>query len=330
MRYCCRKWEREWKPIWRSGVCGCRHNTVHFCSYQCTPAIPTWNPLVLRLSFPLSSCILKLTFFLILQATVALILGYSWVDGHFVQVISPGVGWSVAWKRAVLVLIGRHLFSRLEFSSCWIFFYNSGSAASFIIMMLPPTSGRKAVRMRNASSITNLSNMYTFLISVWIASKHKTAPNPTWILSFRTKLMAIGSEVGSIRELTQLARWEGSIRGSWPVEEYMQLAAVQSEMIASLAQVGLPLLFHLTLDLTLLISLAMPLDNLKTNGVARSSTPLRCSTRISFVYFLRSCCHLLMITYTLDFRCDVGIRSGVSFPSHRRTDASSFAHHPPR
>jgi Aromatic acid exporter family member 2 len=87
--------------------------------------------------------------------------------------------------------------------------------------------------------------MYTFLISVWIASKHKTAPNPTWIKSFRTKLLGIGAEVGSIRDLTHLARWEGSIRGAWPVEEYMQLVAVQSEMIASLAQVGFPLLFSL-------------------------------------------------------------------------------------
>lgn len=36
-------------------------------------------------------------------------------------------------------------------------------------MMLPPTSGRKAVRMRNASTIANLANLYAFLMSTWIA-----------------------------------------------------------------------------------------------------------------------------------------------------------------
>jgi hypothetical protein len=109
-------------------------------------------------------------------------------------------------------------------------------------MMLPPTSGRKAVRMRNASSVVTLSNIYAFLISTWITSHHsnaKSAPDPKWVLGFRSKLIALGQEIGAIRSLTELARWEGSIRGAWPMEEYLQLSGVQSDMIGSLAQVML-------------------------------------------------------------------------------------------
>jgi hypothetical protein len=40
------------------------------------------------------------------QATFALIVGYSWVDGQIFQVITVGVGWTIAWKRWVLVVIG--------------------------------------------------------------------------------------------------------------------------------------------------------------------------------------------------------------------------------
>ena len=37
---------------------------------------------------------------------MSLIVGYSWVDGHLTVIDSPGVGWSIAWKRFVLVAIG--------------------------------------------------------------------------------------------------------------------------------------------------------------------------------------------------------------------------------
>lgn len=33
-------------------------------------------------------------------------MGYSWIDAHLLVVGSPGVGWPVAWKRFVLIMIG--------------------------------------------------------------------------------------------------------------------------------------------------------------------------------------------------------------------------------
>ncbi|KAF7369614.1 hypothetical protein MVEN_00292200 [Mycena venus] len=160
-------------------------------------------------------------------ATFALVAGYSWVDGHTVQFATPGIGWSVAWKRWALVV--------------------TGSAASFIVMMFPPKSGRKAVRTRNASSISSLANAYGFLISAWIGMRNpdegattseKLASQEGWAAAFRAQLLAIGEELHTIRALTELAKWEGSIRGKWPAAEYARLVDVQVEMIAVLAQLG--------------------------------------------------------------------------------------------
>ncbi|KAJ6506182.1 hypothetical protein C8R47DRAFT_1037328 [Mycena vitilis] len=159
-------------------------------------------------------------------ATFALVMGYSWIDGHAVQFASPGIGWSVAWRRWALVV--------------------AGSAASFIVMMFPPKSGRKAVRTRNAGSIASLSNAYGFLISAWIAAQRE-GPTPLsstltqpggWAATFRAQLLALGEELQTIRALTGLAKWEGSIRGRWPAEVYMRFVDVQSEMVAILAQLA--------------------------------------------------------------------------------------------
>ncbi|KAJ6554824.1 hypothetical protein B0H19DRAFT_1263119 [Mycena capillaripes] len=86
--------------------------------------------------------------------TFALVVGYSWIDGHAVQFASPGIGCSVAWKRWALVM--------------------AGAAASFILMMFPPKSGRKA----HAGAST---------------------PGPTpWMANFRTTLMGLADEMQAI------------------------------------------------------------------------------------------------------------------------------------
>ncbi|KAJ7132494.1 hypothetical protein C8R44DRAFT_978049 [Mycena epipterygia] len=160
-------------------------------------------------------------------ATFALVVGYSWIDGHTVQFASPGIGWSVAWRRWALVV--------------------TGCAASFIAMMFPPQSGRKAVRQRNAASIAALANAYGFLVSAWIGARDakptadgdaKPTLAASWAAEFRARLLALAEEMHTIRELTELAKWEGSIRGKWPAAEYTKLLDVQVEMIASLAQLG--------------------------------------------------------------------------------------------
>ncbi|KIY67696.1 hypothetical protein CYLTODRAFT_483276 [Cylindrobasidium torrendii FP15055 ss-10] len=157
-------------------------------------------------------------------ATIALILGYSWIDGHAELISNPsclGVGWDPAWKRFLLVIVG------------------CGAAA--IVMLFPPTSGRKAVRLRNASSIAALSRLYGYLMSTWISDDTEGLKD-VWVDKFRKQIMSSSVELRTIRELTDMAKWEGSIRGAWAIKEYRLLAEAQLEMVASLAQLGSSLL----------------------------------------------------------------------------------------
>ncbi|KII87451.1 hypothetical protein PLICRDRAFT_163585 [Plicaturopsis crispa FD-325 SS-3] len=159
-------------------------------------------------------------------ATFALVVGYSQVDRQLAVAFSPGVGWSVAWKRFTLVIIG--------------------CAASFIIMLIPPKSGRKAVRVRNAYAVTGLSNLYSKLLAHWIADrKHERmdegkdglAP-AKWLTDFRLQLVTQADQLTYIRQLTASAVWEGNIRGKWPVEEYTSLVNTEIQLVVGLAQLG--------------------------------------------------------------------------------------------
>jgi len=175
-------------------------------------------------------------------ATWVLIVGYSWVDGHLPQYGNPGmspereqlactymllllgIGWTVAWKRFVLVVIG--------------------SGASFFMMLLPPQSSRKAVRRRNAALIGVFGRLYSFLVSTWIDSAAgvkvtSAQKEKKWTKDFRSRLVMLASEVNTLRGMTSLATWEGNLRGAWPVDQYMKLVDLQMAMVNSLAQVSL-------------------------------------------------------------------------------------------
>jgi hypothetical protein len=110
-------------------------------------------------------------------------------------------------------------------------------------MMLPPTSGRKAVRLRNASVIMGISEIYGFLISTWIGTqthqKKRLAAPATWVGDFRAHLIALADQIQAVQQMTELARWEGSIRGKWPIDDYRALIGAELEMISGLAQVTL-------------------------------------------------------------------------------------------
>lgn len=37
---------------------------------------------------------------------MALVIGYSWIDGHLPVLSDPGIGGNVAWRRWTLIMIG--------------------------------------------------------------------------------------------------------------------------------------------------------------------------------------------------------------------------------
>jgi len=107
--------------------------------------------------------------------------------------------------------------------------------------MLPPKSGRKAVRLRAAASIDELGHVYTMLMSAWIVGEDSRKDVPysfmDWVKPFRQRLVAVTAQLHASKQQMMLASWEGNIRGRWPKEEYFKLTEVQEEMIAVLAQV---------------------------------------------------------------------------------------------
>ncbi|KAH9950803.1 hypothetical protein B0H21DRAFT_721769 [Amylocystis lapponica] len=169
----------------------------------------------------------SMPFIFLVGATYTLVVGYSWIDGHLPIFSNVGIGWSIAWRRFTLVIIG--------------------CVASFVLMMFPPSSGRKAVRVRNASTIASLSFLYAHLMAAWInetepaaADKDKSdlISSAEWLPEFRERFIGLSTQMSMLRTQTNIAKWEGNVRGAWPYEEYMQLVTVQSNMVTSLAMLG--------------------------------------------------------------------------------------------
>ena len=161
------------------------------------------------------------------------------MDGHLPVISNPGIGWHVAWRRWTLVMIGSWFCPfRAGCTPYWGFI---GCAASFIVMMLPPKSGRKAVRLRTAKSIGALGNVYTSLMSAWItegdAGKDVSFTATDWVKGFRKQLVAVTLQVVTEKQEMMTAAWEGNIRGRWPHAEYIKITEIEEDMIGVLSQV---------------------------------------------------------------------------------------------
>ena len=185
---------------------------------------------------------------MIFQATWVLIVGYSWLDTHITVLGNPGKGWDIAWRRWVLVSIGASA-ANITHPGTWYLprpiylISNLGSAASFILMMFPPKSGRKAVRLRNASILQSLASLYSDIISVWIGAEGTTniarpKSQSDWVAGVRAKIVGLAAQLQALKQQTALAKWEGSIRGAWPIEDYMKLAEEETKIMANLSLVS--------------------------------------------------------------------------------------------
>jgi len=159
---------------------------------------------------------------ILMLSTFAIIMGYSWIDNHLPVISNVGIGWHVAWKRWTLVIIG--------------------TAATFIVMLFPAVSARKAVRLGCAKTLTSLSNIHASLMAAWITdiptSKELKSGPSAWASSFRNELSVVALQLRDLKGTAESARWEGSVRGHWPYGEYSRLIDIQQEMIASLAQLA--------------------------------------------------------------------------------------------
>ena len=206
------------------------------------------------------------------------------MDGHLPLISNVGIGWPVAWKRWTLVMIGvlSATFFRIIATNT-----KPGSAMSFILMLLPPKSARKAVRLGCAKTLNSLSHIYASLMSAWITntptSKELKSGQSPWASSFRSNLAAVALQLRSLKDTARLARWEGSVRGHWPYAEYERLVDVQLEMISVLAQVSRVSVRELRTFVDFRKSSEVRSRSSTTNGEQVSCTTPKSSTRTSSV-----------------------------------------------
>ncbi|QRV93943.1 hypothetical protein RhiJN_21961 [Ceratobasidium sp. AG-Ba] len=174
---------------------------------------------------------------IMISVTAVLVAGYSWIDTQLPSQGNPGYGYEIFWRRVVLVLVG--------------------FAASFIMMLLPPQSSRKALRLSNASTISELAQAYGILISSWLAGEEKeedkrakgelspedekrplSRPYAKWAPGFRAKLLSVAGHLGAQKMQMRTIKWERNIRGGWPAEHYEKLIEIQTTMVSDLIQLA--------------------------------------------------------------------------------------------
>lgn len=96
------------------------------------------------------------------------------------------------------------------------------------MMLLPPQSARKALRLGSASTITDISQLYGLLISSWLTVEEETEdekangkedpsaentsvlhPYEKWQPAFRAKLMSVATRLAAQKMQMNTIKWEG-------------------------------------------------------------------------------------------------------------------------
>ncbi|RDB27383.1 Uncharacterized protein C57A7.05 [Hypsizygus marmoreus] len=166
--------------------------------------------------------------------TVVFVVGYSWIDTHLPVLVNAGVGVTVSWKRALLVIIG--------------------FTASFIVMMFPrPTSSRSLVRQTLAATTGELGHILAIEIEALLAeeararaghhekvpfvgdqSDQKASPKEQRVRKIAHKVLVVVTRLQALTPSLQTAKFEPHMSGTWPHEKYQRLFATHMNILSSL------------------------------------------------------------------------------------------------
>ncbi|BGP35025.1 hypothetical protein JCM10296v2_006855 [Rhodotorula toruloides] len=168
---------------------------------------------------------------IMMAVTSSLVVGYSWQDEHLPQYGNPGVGYSVAWRRGLLVIIG--------------------AAVALFFMLLPPQSSRVLVRRTHARCIEELGQLYTSIVSSWIEEDVRTTKEgesagedgyrvftPAFRKAARARMLALRVKLNASKTTIFQSSYEPSLRGEWPQEQYLHLLMLQLGLLQALGQLG--------------------------------------------------------------------------------------------
>ncbi|KAJ5794615.1 Brefeldin A sensitivity protein-related protein [Penicillium paradoxum] len=113
-------------------------------------------------------------------ATCILVVGYSFEDTHIPTYGNPGWGYSVFWRRLVLVLIG--------------------SAAALIVQLFPrPPSASRHICKSLSNVIRSLSDHYALLLSCWGQGREEGLAAEKLALNLAETLMDLDGPIALLR-----------------------------------------------------------------------------------------------------------------------------------
>ncbi|KAJ9117013.1 hypothetical protein QFC22_004671 [Naganishia vaughanmartiniae] len=164
-----------------------------------------------------------MAFPLMIAVTIVFTIGYSWVDTHLVVLANQGRGADVAWRRALLVIIG--------------------FTAGFIISLFPkPQSAKVTVRKSFAKAIDNIAELYTEEVKGFLLEArlyNATNPEPLDVEErasrYRTRFLGVMLKLQAISPQISNAKFEPALRGPWPKAKYEALMARIQELLGALA-----------------------------------------------------------------------------------------------
>jgi hypothetical protein len=155
-------------------------------------------------------------FYIMMAVTIAFVVGYSWVDNHTVQSANQGVGYTLAGRRALLVIIG--------------------FAGSFIMILIPrPISAKKVVRQGIAKNIGALGDLYALELTSIEAARTEQLEATERRAKHRGHFLRIFTRLEALQQRLEFAAFEPALRGPWPRAQYEKLLFIQESMLTSSA-----------------------------------------------------------------------------------------------
>ncbi|KAF7311860.1 hypothetical protein MIND_00196700 [Mycena indigotica] len=189
--------------------------------------------LVARISAPPTQMLL----WSMIGITGVFVVGYSWLDTHLVVIGNQGVGISLGWRRALLVMIG---------------FTGAG-----IIMLFPrPTSSRTLVRRTVAASLHEIGFLFGQQVEDFLAEetraraghlekeeidhldmtpRDKVSPKERRIRRVSQRILILIERLQGLAPSLVTARWEPQVQGLWPHDQYAALHQKELRLATCLA-----------------------------------------------------------------------------------------------
>lgn len=150
---------------------------------------------------------------IVLVVTTVIILGLSWTDGMKITTPSVGIGYEVAWKRFVTVVMG------LTFG--------------FVCSLVPrPVTGKRVIRKTLASIIKDTGTLYCHISDFGVArlANPDLQIDPLKDPLFKSITNA-QSRVAGTRFLASMIQFEPSLQGRWPSKTYREVTNIASELV---------------------------------------------------------------------------------------------------